>query len=76
MTLSEQLTEYKDIKTLLLSALKDNLSSGSIVGYTTNNTKITYENASKTNTLIREYNQLISNIEMQITQLNILGITV
>lgn len=76
MTLLEQLTEYEEIKTLLKSALKDNLSSGSIVGYTTNGTKITYENASKTNTLIREYNQLISHTEMQIKQLNMLGITV
>ena len=75
MTLLEQLTEYEEIKTLLKSALKDNLSSGSIVGYTANGTKITYENVSKTNTLIREYNQLISHTEMQIKQLNMLGIT-
>ena len=54
MTLLEQLTEYEEIKILLKSALKDNLSSGSIVGYTTNGTKITYENVSKTNTLLNK----------------------
>lgn len=75
MTLTEQKTEYTEIKALLLTALKDNLSSGALVGYTTNGTKIVYEGATKTNLLIREYNQLIAHIEHQIVQLNFIGVS-
>lgn len=74
MTLDEQLAEYKEIKELLKSALTNNLSSGSLIGYTTNSTKIVYEGVTKTNDLIKEYNQLIATAEHQISSLKFRGL--
>lgn len=74
MTLDEQLAEYKEIKELLKSALTNNLSSGSLIGYTTNSTKIIYEGATKTNALIKEYNQLMAHAEFQISSLKFKGL--
>lgn len=74
MKLDEQLAEYKEIKDLLKSALTNNLSSGSIIGYTTNSTKIVYEGATKTNELIKEYNRLIATAEHQISSLKFRGL--
>lgn len=74
MTLDEQLAEYKEIKDLLKSALTNNLSSGSLIGYTTNSTKIVYEGATKTNDLINKYNQLIATAEHQISSLKFRGL--
>lgn len=62
MTLDEQLIETKEIKALLLQGLKNNISSGSLLGYTTNGTKVAYEGATKTSQLLREYNSDIAQL--------------
>lgn len=70
MTLQEQLKEYQEIKDLILQGLKDNLKTGSLLGYTTNGTKVTYEGVTKTNELLREYNSLISTANANISLAN------
>lgn len=76
MTLKEQKAEYTEIKQLLKTALSNNLSSGALIGYTSNNTKLTYTSVTETNKLIREYNQLIAHVEHQIASLNFRGYSV
>lgn len=63
MTLEEQLTEANEIKALILTGLKDNIATGSLLGYTTNSTKVTYEGATKTDMLIRRYNNDIAQLQ-------------
>lgn len=62
MTLEEKLEEAKEIKDLLKTALKNNVSAGSLLGYTTNGTKIVYEGATATSKLLKDYNMDISQI--------------
>lgn len=73
MTLDEQLAEYNEIKNLLKTALTGNLSTGALIGYTTNGTKLVYESVVKTNELLREYNSLISTAEANIKLQSIRG---
>lgn len=63
MTLEEQLTEAEDIKELVVTGLKNNVSSGSLLGYTTNGTKVVYEGATATYKLKRELEKEISHIQ-------------
>jgi len=70
MTLSEQLAEKKQIKALLLQAMTDNVNAGSLLGYTTNSTKVTYEGATKTNTLLNQLNAEITTIEANTAHLD------
>ncbi len=69
MTLAEQLVEKQTIKTLMLQGMEDNASSGSLLGYTTNSTKVVYEGASKTYKLLNQINGEIATIESNIQQL-------
>ena len=66
MTLSEQLIEKNGIKTLLLTGVKDDISAGSLLGYTTNGTKVTYEGSTKTYTLLNQLNAEIVTIEANV----------
>lgn len=70
MTLEEQLAEKKTIKNLVLQGMEDNASAGSILGYTTNGTKITYEGATATKALLNELNAEIVTIEANISYLS------
>lgn len=70
MTLEDQLVEKEAIKSLILQGMKDNASSGSLLGYTTNNTKVTYEGATKTNNLLNQLNAEITTIEANIAQIS------
>lgn len=69
MILEEHLIEAKDIKTLVLQGMKDNASAGSLLGYTANNTKVTYEGATVTKKLLNQLNHEIATIEANITHL-------
>lgn len=69
MTLEEQLAEAKTIKDLVLQGMKDNASAGSLLGYTANSTKVTYEGATKTKALLNQLNAEITTIEANIYQL-------
>lgn len=69
MTLAEQLLEEQEIKTILLQAVKNNASVGSVLSHTTNNTKLIYEGATKTMQLLRESNARIATLEANIAQL-------
>ena len=66
MTLAEQLVEKQEIKNLILQGVKDNIGAGSLLGYTTNSTKVTYEGATKSNTLLNQLNAEITTIEANI----------
>jgi hypothetical protein len=68
MTLEEQLAEKQSIKALVLQGIKDNASAGSLLGYTTNNTKVTYEGATKTYALLNQLNAEITTIEANISK--------
>ena len=63
MTLEEQLTEYKELKSFALTGLKENIQTGGMLGYTSNGTKVTYEGQSKSNKLLREYNYEIAQLQ-------------
>jgi len=69
MTLEEQLIEAKEIKALVKQGIVDNTSAGSLLGYTANNTKVTYEGATKTKALLNQLNAEIVTIEANISQL-------
>lgn len=69
MTLAEQLLEEQEIKTILLQAVKNNASVGSVLSHTTSNTKLIYEGATKTMQLLRESNARIATLEANIAQL-------
>jgi len=69
LTLEEELAESKEIKDLILQGLKDNISSGSLLGYTTNNTKVTYEGATRSYDLLKELKSRIATIEANIYRL-------
>jgi len=69
MTLSEQLVEANEIKALIKTAHTDNIKSGALLGYTTNNTKVTYEGATATYNLLKRVNAEIVTIEANIAQL-------
>lgn len=73
MTLSEQLTEAQELKDLILTGLKNNASAGSLLGLTTNGTKVVYEGATATNKLLNEYNHKIATIKSNMAKL---GMTV
>lgn len=66
MALADRLIEAQDIKALLLTATKESLASGALLGYTTNGTKIVYESAVKTAELLRKLNDEIATIEANI----------
>lgn len=72
MTLEEQLEEAIDIKNLILQGMKDNAGSGSLLGYTANNTKVTYEGATATKKLLNQLNHEIVTIEANIAQLKVI----
>jgi hypothetical protein len=63
MTLEEQLTEYKELKELLKAGLSNNISAGSLLGYTANGTKVTYEGATRSHNLLKEYNYEIAQLQ-------------
>ena len=69
MTLEEQLAEKQSIKDLILQGMEDNASAGSLLGYSANSTKVTYEGATKTYTLLNQLNAEITTIEANIAQL-------
>lgn len=71
MTLEEQLAEAKEIKGLILQGVKDNISSGSLLGYTTNSTKVTYEGATKSYELLKRLKSEIATIEANIFHLGV-----
>ena len=60
MTLAEQLAEDIEIKGYILTGLKENIQAGSLLGYTANGTKVTYEGATKSSELIKTYNYNIA----------------
>lgn len=70
MTLAEQLTEAKEIKALVLQGMKDNAGAGSLLGYTSNSTKVTYEGATTTKALLNQLNSEIVTIEASISHLS------
>jgi len=72
MTLAEQLIEAKEVKALVLQGMKDNASSGSLLGYTTNSTKVTYEGATKTKKLLNQLNAEIVTINANITYIGVI----
>lgn len=69
MILEEQLLEAKDIKAIVLQGMKDSASAGSLLGYTTNNTKVTYEGTTATKKLLNQLNNEIVTIEANIAHL-------
>ena len=71
MTLEEQLKEAIDIKNLILQGMKDNTGAGSLLGYTANNTKVTYEGATATKKLLNQLNAEIVTIEASISKLKV-----
>ena len=72
MTLADQLVEKKQIKAFVLKALTDNVNAGALLGYTTNSTKVTYEGATKTNSLVNQLNSEIVAIEANIAMLGVI----
>jgi hypothetical protein len=70
MTLEEQLTEKEEIKALILNGVKNDISSGSLLGYTTNSTKVVYEGSTKTYNLLNRLNAEIATIKANIYRLN------
>ena len=75
MTLVEQLAEKNEIKTIILQGMKDNASAGSLLSYTANNTKVTYEGATKAYSLISKLNAEIVTLEASIEKLNSIGVS-
>lgn len=68
MTLPEQLAEEKSLKTLLLTGLNNSVASQSLLGYTTNGTKVVYEGSTKTFNLLQQIRHRIAIIESSLTQ--------
>lgn len=71
MTLAEQLAEEIIIKEILLTGLQNNASVGSVLSHTTNNTKLTYEGATKTMQLLKESKSRIATLEANISKLTL-----
>jgi len=63
MTLAEQLTEQEELKAIIKQGLINNASTGSVLAYTTNNTKVTYEGATESYKLLSVINQKIQTIK-------------
>ena len=63
MTLAEQLTEAEEIRALIKIGLTNNISAGSLLGYTTNSTKVIYEGATKSHKLLQEYSYEIAQLQ-------------
>jgi len=73
MTLQEQAIEYKELAELVFTALKSNYSSGSVVGYTSNGTKVTYSSQKEMMESLLNYRRLSAHANAQIAQLKFLG---
>ncbi len=71
MGLQERLTEAKEIRDIVLTGMKNNASSGSLLAYTTNNTKVTYEGATASKKLLNQLTNEISTIEANIQYLGV-----
>ena len=63
MTLAEQLAELEMIKELILQGFKNNVSAGTILKYTSNNTTVTYEGGTSLKAMLSETNNQIQTIK-------------
>jgi len=72
LTLAEQLLEANEIKALVLQAMKDSAANGAMLAYTTSGTKVVYEGATKTHTLLKELNNEITTIKATQSQLGLI----
>ena len=66
MTVEEQLADLELLRTALSTAIRENATSGTVLSYTSNGTKTTYEGASAAYNTLKKIDGEISQLKISL----------